>query len=74
MEARGNDMKQEIEDLRAALRAALETIADYLAYEHDGDPWSEDARIMGEMDINDYAIDGRMQNALDLLEGKNHEA
>lgn len=57
----------ENEKLRSALRAALETIADYLSYIHDGDPWSEDSRVMGEMDINDYAIDGRMQYALDLL-------
>ncbi len=57
----------ENEKLRSALRAALDTIADYLAYSHDGEPWSEDSRVMGEMDINDYAVDGRMQYALDLL-------
>lgn len=53
--------------LRSALTAAVETIQDYLAYTHDGDPWSEDARTMGEMDINDYGRDGRLDYALSLL-------
>lgn len=57
----------ENEMLRSALEAALEVISDYLAYEHDGDPYSEDARIMGEMDVNIYAKDGRMDYALSLL-------
>ena len=50
-------------DLLAALRDALVVIDDYLAYEHDGDPNEEDARLMGEMDINDYARDGRLAAA-----------
>lgn len=53
--------------LESALQAALEVIQDYLTYEHSGDPWEEDARTMGEMDINDYATDGRMEYALNLL-------
>ena len=53
----------EIEQLRSALSDAVATIQDYLDYDHDGDPWSEDARTMGEMDINDYARDGRMERA-----------
>lgn len=57
----------EVDRLRSALQAAIETIQDYLAYEHDGDPWSEDSRAMGEMDINDYAKDGRLEYALSLL-------
>lgn len=57
----------ETEKLRSALRAAVDTIQDYLAYQHDGDPWSEDSRTMGEMDINDYARDGRLDYALALL-------
>jgi len=36
-------------------------------YEHDGDPWTEDARAMGEMDIDDYAKDGRLTNARTAL-------
>ena len=50
-------------DLLAALTAALVIIDDYLAYKHDGDPNEEDARLMGEMDINDYARDGRLAAA-----------
>lgn len=49
--------------LVAALQEALSVIQDYLDYDHDGDPWKEDARIMGEMDINDYARDGRLEKA-----------
>lgn len=57
----------ENEKLRSALAAAVETIQGYLSYTHDGDPWTEDARTMGEMDINGYGNDGRLQYALDLL-------
>lgn len=57
----------EADMLRSALAAAVETIQDYLAYTHDGDPWKEDSRAMGEMDINDYARDGRLEYALSLL-------
>ena len=49
--------------LAAALQGALATIDDYLAYDHNGDPWTEDARTMGEMDINDYESDGRLEKA-----------
>lgn len=62
----------EAERLRDALQTAVETIQDYLAYEHDGDPWSEDSRAMGEMDINDYAKDGRLDYALSLLAEPTH--
>ena len=48
------------ERVREALRSALALIDDYLAYRHDGDPWSEDARLMGEMEINCAAKDGRL--------------
>lgn len=57
----------EVEKLRSALAAAVYTIQDYLAYNHDGDPWTEDSRAMGEMDINDYGRDGRLDYALRLL-------
>lgn len=50
-------------ELLEALNAALATIDDYLDYEHNGDPWVEDARAMGEMDINDYKRDGRLEKA-----------
>jgi len=56
-----------IKSLVEALGASVATIEDYLAYEHDGDPWTEDARAMREMDIDDYAKDGRLTNALATL-------
>jgi hypothetical protein len=56
------------EQLEQALAHAVAVISDYLAYKHDGDPWAEDARLMGEMEINEYGIDGRLQRALDLLD------
>jgi len=59
----------EIERLREALRGAVATITDYIEYEHDGDPWTEDARAMGEMDIDDYATDGRLAAAREALKG-----
>lgn len=49
--------------LVVALKEALATIDDYLNYEHNGDPWTEDARAMGEMDIDDYSRDGRLDRA-----------
>jgi hypothetical protein len=50
-------------ELLEALKVALATIEDYLDYDHDGDPWTEDARSMGEMDVNDYKRDGRLDRA-----------
>jgi hypothetical protein len=50
-----------VAELIEAHKLALATIDSYLAYSHDGDPWKEDARAMGEMDINDFARDGRLQ-------------
>ena len=54
--------------LLAALKEALATIEDYLDYEHNGDPWTEDARSMGEMDVNDYKRDGRLNRARAAIE------
>ena len=54
--------------LLAALKEALATIEDYLDYEHNGDPWTEDARSMGEMDVNDYKRDGRLDRARAAIE------
>lgn len=54
-------------ELLAALQAALAVIDDYLEYEHNGDPWTEDARAMGEMDIDDYQCDGRLEAAREAI-------
>lgn len=51
------------DELATALEGALSVIQDYLEYEHNGDPWTEDARAMGEMDIDDYQRDGRLDAA-----------
>jgi hypothetical protein len=56
-----------VPDLLAALQGALAVIDDYLAYTHDGDPWTEDAWLMGEMEINDYGRDGRLKAARALI-------
>lgn len=63
----------ELEQLRSALAKALAVIDDYLAYRHDGDPWTEDARQHGEMRINDYERDGSLAAAKALLVGANHD-
>ena len=54
-------------DLLHVLKQAVSTIQDYLAYKHDGDPWEEDARVMGEMDINAFGSDGRLDAALAVI-------
>jgi hypothetical protein len=54
-------------DLFVSLKEAMATIQDYLNYEHSGDPWEEDSRAMGEMDINEYKRDGRMERAMMAL-------
>ena len=56
-----------IKALVEALSASVATIEDYIAYEHDGDPWTEDARAMREMDIDYYATDGRLDKAKGLI-------
>lgn len=55
-------------ELLAALQSALAVIEDYRAYDHDGDPWKEDARLMGEMEIDDYDRDGRLDAARALID------
>ncbi len=53
--------------LREALAEALAVIADCVGYSHSGDPWEENAFDMGELDIHDYARDGRLERAKALL-------
>ncbi len=54
--------------LEGVAAGMLGVIKDYLAYEHDGDPWREDARTMGEMSINEAADDGRLASWTAALE------
>lgn len=52
--------RKSIRELRGAFEELLGAAVEYQEYEHDGDPWSEDARAMGEMIIDDMARDGRL--------------
>ena len=45
--------KEALERVRSAGLKLLAAVDDYHSYEHDGDPWTEDARVMMEMDIDD---------------------
>lgn len=45
-------------ELLAMLKKAYDAIDEYQTYEHDGDPWTEDARAMGEMTLDDMKQDG----------------
>ena len=63
--------EQERRDMRTelveALRACIGVIVEYTEYEHSGDPWEEDARAMGEMSIDDFKQEGKLQDVIDLL-------
>ena len=39
-------------EMIAAYTKMLNAIIDYAEYEYSGDPWEEDARAMGEMEID----------------------
>ena len=54
-------------ELVEALRACIGVIVEYTEYEHSGDPWEEDARAMGEMSIDDFKQEGKLQDVIDLL-------
>lgn len=58
----------EVERLRVELLAALRVIKDCTDYEHNGDPWTENAFDMGELDIHDYVRDGRYEHAFALAQ------
>lgn len=46
-------LQAELARVRSAGLRLLAAVDDYHQYEHDGDPWTEDARVMMEMDIDD---------------------
>ena len=59
-----NDMSDKaIEYLRVLYLACI----DYVEYRHDGDPWSEDRRAMGEMDLDDLKRDGTLEEINQFL-------
>ncbi len=49
-------------ELLKAAEDMLAGIIDYVEYKHDGDPWAEDARAMGEMELNEMDNDGRLDS------------
>ena len=63
--------QKRIDLLEKHLGESLAVITDYLEYEHDGDPWTEDARLMCEMDINFFERDGGLKAARAALQEGN---
>ena len=57
------DMKKLILAFEELLFAATE----YAEYEHDGDPWKEDARVMGEMELDFLMTGEKIKEYNDLL-------
>jgi len=58
---------EEYSELKDAFEALLNAVIDYLEYEHDGDPWTEDARAMGEMAIDQLKNSGKLGEYRALL-------
>lgn len=54
--------------LLAAFELLLNAVIDYDEYEHDGDPWSEDRRAMGEMDIDDLRRSGDIDKCKEIMQ------
>ena len=47
-------------EILEALDLLLNSVIEYVNYRHDGDPYTEDARTMGEMGLNDLHRDGSL--------------
>lgn len=56
-----------IGELVEGLERALAVVTDYVEYEHDGDPWTEDARQMGEMGVDYYGRSDQFRADLSLI-------
>lgn len=62
-------MEKELQDeLIAAFKELLEGASEYWGYEHDGDPWNEDSRVMGEMTLDYMRRNGRPEYFAALLQ------
>jgi hypothetical protein len=57
----------EVRALVGHLSEALRVIKDAAEYQHSGDPWEENAFDMGELDLHDFAKDGRLDAARKAL-------
>jgi hypothetical protein len=57
-----------VTELEGALKILFAASVEYLEYKHDGDPDNEDARVMGEMELNDLDNEGTIESIKKLLE------
>lgn len=62
------------DELYEALKKIMPAVKQYLEYEHDGDPWTEDARSMGEMDLNELDKEGVIEELFSILDKSRIEA
>ncbi|QIW88979.1 hypothetical protein phiV208_46 [Vibrio phage phiV208] len=62
------------DELYEALEKIMPAVKQYIEYEHDGDPWTEDARSMGEMDLNELDKEGVIEEILSILDKSRIEA
>lgn len=53
----------------SAIKDLLGAAVEYRDYEHDGDPWTEDARAMGEMRLDGMAGNGRIAECEKIFKG-----
>ena len=61
--------RERVRELEEAFKPLVDAAFDYIEYEHDGDPNSEDARAMSEMDLDQMHEDGSLQRCRELLGG-----
>jgi hypothetical protein len=61
-------LEAENKELVKALEVCLMGIKEYLEYEHDGDPWREDSRAMGEMQLDNMKRNGEYDFAIKALQ------
>ncbi|WP_299078967.1 hypothetical protein [uncultured Paraglaciecola sp.] len=54
-------------ELKESFKVLMEAAIEYCEYQHDGDPWTEDSRAMGEMMLDDIKSDGRLEKYKRLL-------
>ena len=55
------------ESLEKSVIELLGAVDDYVKYEHDGDPYSEDARQMNEMELDELNRSGKLDEIRKLL-------
>lgn len=60
-------LKTKVQELEEASATLLEAVMEYVTYKHDGDPYSEDARTMGEMTLNELANNGWLMEFKKLI-------